>query len=69
MKIPKYIEKALERRRACAEMLNDYHCVILNFCNDNNIDVLDLETEYGCMLTTEPHKYYELWKKRIESKE
>ena len=68
MKIPKYIEKALERRRECAEMMNDYHCVILNFCNDNNIDTEKLETEYGCMITTEPSTYYKLWRKLIESK-
>ena len=69
MKIPKYVEKILDRRRYYGKMLNDYHSRILNFCNDNNIDTSDLESEYGCLYVTEPDRCYEQWRARIESKE
>lgn len=58
MRIPKYIEKLLNRREKLAYQLNDCSIKIDKFLQDNGADLLDPSicdsTATGCMIYCEP---------------
>ena len=54
MKIPKYIEKALERRAKAAEIWNNNDLIISNFIDKHNIIVEDYDYHGGCEAIVNP---------------
>ena len=66
MKPTKEILNLLEKRRKYGELTNSYDVRVLEWCNKHNVDVVDIQNDYGCMLTTEPSVYKRLTLERIE---
>lgn len=54
MKIPKYIEKALERRAKAAEIWNRNDLIISEFIDKHNIIAEDYDYHGGCEAIVNP---------------
>lgn len=57
MKVPKKIEKLIKARMECAEKLSSLDSEVRTWLKENNVDSNELESSYGCMITTEPCAY------------
>lgn len=65
MKPTKEILNLLEKRKEYGELANIYDGKVLQWCNENNIDINDIQNDFGCMLTTEPNTYLNITLERI----
>ena len=69
MKPDKKILKLIHDRMECADKLNHLNHQVIQWLRDHNVDTTELESSYGCLLTTEPCVYAELTRKAIENTE
>ncbi len=56
MKIPKYIEQALQQRGKAAWELMKADTIVSDFIMKNNIDVADYDYLTGCEMYTNPNE-------------
>lgn len=57
MKVPKKIEKLIKARMECAEKLSFLDSEVKKWLKENNVNTNNLESSYGCLITTEPYAY------------
>lgn len=69
MKIPKYINKLLDRRARLAEDLNSVDCMITNWITDNNIDVEEYDYNTGVEMYANPYASADRIREAIKNKE
>lgn len=69
MKLTKEIENLIEKRMKYGELANHYDSKVQNWCEKHNVDINDIVSDYGCMLTTEPSCYARMTIERIEQTE
>ena len=69
MKIPKYINKLLDRRVRLAEDLNSVDCKITKWITNNNIEVEEYEYNTGVEMYANPYASADRIRKAIENKE
>lgn len=55
MKIPKYIDDALVKRRKAAIKLLDYDSIVTTFINNNQLDVDFEDYDGGCEIFLNPY--------------
>lgn len=68
MKIPKYIENALDRRVRAAETLSDMDKIITDFINDNGIEAEECDYLTGVEMYANPCASAERIRKAIKEK-
>lgn len=67
MKPTKEIMNLINKRMKYGELANSYDCKVQKWCNAHHVDITDVLSDYGCMLTTEPYNYAKLTIERIEN--
>lgn len=67
MKITKEIQNLINKRMEYGELANAYDSKVQEWCKEHNVDITDIVSDYGCMLTSEPYNYARLTTERIES--
>ena len=65
MEPTKEILDLLSKRRRAAERTNNYDLAVQEWCERHQVDIDDILSDYGCMLTTEPSTYERLFIERI----
>ena len=66
MKPTQEILKLLEKRTKAGNNLNYYDIAVREWCDKHNVNVLDIENSYGCMVSTEPYAYEKMFIERIK---
>lgn len=67
MKLSKEILNLIDKRMKYGELANSYDSKVQEWCNCHNVDISDVMTDYGCMLTSEPFNYAKLTIECIEN--
>lgn len=68
MKIPKYIDKLIERRAKLAENLNLADCLLTEFIVKNKIDVAEYDYATGVEMYANPYASAERIREAIRNK-
>lgn len=67
MKTSKSILRLINQRMTYAVKLNSVDCKIKKWLTKKGFQDSDLESDYGCMITTEPYQYAQKTIELIES--
>ena len=65
MEPTKEILSLLEKRTTAGNNVNKYDVAVRNWCSKHNVNIMDIENDYGCMVVTEPFGYEEKFIERI----
>lgn len=68
MKIPKYIEKLMERRAGLAVLLNHADCKLAEWLEKNGVEVEEYDIYGGCEMYVNPWSSADRIKQAIEDK-
>lgn len=68
MKVPKYIEKLIDRRAALADSLNDADCKLGKWLEKNEVDVEECDIYGGCEMYVNPWGAAYRIKQAVENK-
>jgi hypothetical protein len=66
MKPTKEILSLIQKRKKYGHLANYYDAKVQNWCQEHGVDCTALNSDYGCMLTTEPQNYADKTIKVIE---
>lgn len=69
MKIPKYIDKLLDRRANLASLLNSVDCEITKWIDKNDIEAESCDYATGCEMYANPYASADRIRKAILDKE
>lgn len=69
MEPTKEILSLLRKRTKAGNNVNKYDVAVRKWCDKHNVNVMDIESDFGCMVVTEPDNYEAMFIKRINETE
>lgn len=68
MQLTREITELIDKRMKYGALANSYDGRVQDWCEKHGVDIADITSDFGCMLTTEPDTYARLTLERIEEK-